>query len=56
MLQECIAENWSIRQSYWIPYHFNRLNTNKKFKKVNLFKLDVAIILLGLGLCLIVFI
>lgn len=46
-LKECISENWSIRQAYWTPYHFKRLNTNKSFELVNLVKLEICIMLLG---------
>lgn len=46
-IKECINENWMIRKNYWIQYHFSHLNFNKKFKKVNLLKLNVAILLLG---------
>jgi hypothetical protein len=48
-LKECINENWSIRKSYWIPYHFNRVNTSKNFELVNLVKLEIAILFLGFG-------
>lgn len=48
-LKKCINENWAIRKSFWIPYHFKHFNRNKKFKKINLIKLNVAILLLGGG-------
>lgn len=46
-IKECINENWNVRKSYWIPYHFNQRNINKKIKDVNLLKLNIAILLLG---------
>jgi len=45
--KECIKDNWMLRKKFWIPYHFKRINNNKKFKKVNLIKLEVAIIFMG---------
>lgn len=46
-LKNCINENWTIRKSFWAPYHFRHFNRNRKFKKINLIKLNVAILLLG---------
>lgn len=48
-LKNCINENWTIRKSFWAPYHFRHFNRNRKFKKINLIKLNVAILLLGGG-------
>ena len=49
LLKNCINENWTIRKSFWTPYHFRFFNKNRKFKKINLIKLNVAILLLGEG-------
>jgi hypothetical protein len=49
VVKNCINENWSIRKSYWPAYHFRHVNTNRRFKKINLIKLNVAILFLGEG-------